>query len=74
MINGALKRRPICVLFFPPVPEARLFYLAFRAEMFLHDLVKYQYRIADIQTICKKYWKSSLLWTIIRHGIIFHDR
>ena len=41
MINGALKRRPICVLFFPPVPEARLFYLAFRAEMLLHDLVKF---------------------------------
>ena len=35
----------------------------------LHDLVKCQYRIANIQTICNKHWKSALLWTIICFGI-----
>ena len=41
MINGALKRRPHLRIIFSTGPGARLFYLAFRAEMLLHDLVKF---------------------------------
>ncbi len=38
----------------------------------LHDLVKCQYRITDFQTFCKKHGYSSLLWTIILFGALYH--